>query len=69
MRKRIFEIIELAGEDDRVSRIYDYTMMVAIVLSLVPLAFKEATSAPQRLYRLCCCIGGRSRDPENRKKF
>lgn len=45
MRKRIFEIIELAGEDDRASTIYDYTMMVAIVLSLVPLAFKETTLA------------------------
>ncbi len=45
MRQRIFEIIELAGEDDRASRVYDYTMMVAIVLSLVPLAFKETTLA------------------------
>lgn len=41
MRKRIFEIIELAGENDRASRIYDYTMMAAILLSLVPLAFKQ----------------------------
>ena len=41
MRKRIFEIIELASENDRASRIYDYTMMAAILLSLVPLAFKQ----------------------------
>lgn len=43
MRKRIFEIIEVAEEHDRASRIYDYTMMAAIVLGLVPLAFKETT--------------------------
>lgn len=41
MQKRIFEIIELAGENDRASQIYDYTMMTAILLSLIPLAFKQ----------------------------
>lgn len=40
MRKRIFEIIETAKEDDRLSNVYDITMMIVIVLSLVPLAFK-----------------------------
>ncbi len=35
MRKRIFQIIEVAGENDPLSRIYDVTMMVVIVLSLV----------------------------------
>lgn len=44
MRKRIFEIIELAGEQDRASKVYDYTMMVAILFSLIPLAFKETTT-------------------------
>lgn len=43
MRKRIFEVIELAGEHDRASRIYDCSMMAAILLGLVPLAFKETT--------------------------
>ena len=41
MRKRIFEIIEVAREDDRASAIYDAFMIVMIVLSLVPLLFKE----------------------------
>lgn len=41
MRERIFEIIEIADEHDQASRIYDYTMMAAIILSLIPLAFKE----------------------------
>lgn len=41
MRKRIFEIIELADENNIASKIYDYAMMAAIIFSLVPLAFKE----------------------------
>lgn len=41
MRKRIFEIIEIANEGDRASTVYDSIMMVVIIGSLVPLAFKE----------------------------
>ncbi len=40
MRKRLFEIIETARDGDRASNIYDVFMMVVIVASLVPLAFK-----------------------------
>lgn len=43
MRKRIFQIIEVAGEKDTLSRIYDVTMMVVIVLSLLPIALKSST--------------------------
>ena len=39
-RKRIYQVIELADENDKTSAVYDYIMMFAIVLSLVPLAFK-----------------------------
>ena len=39
-RKRIFEIIEKAEGKDVLSAVYDYTMIVAIVATLVPLAFK-----------------------------
>ena len=45
MRKRIFEVIEVAREDDRLSAVYDAFMIVMIVLSLVPLLFKEQTPA------------------------
>lgn len=45
MRKRVFEIIETAGEDDRLSNIYDVFMMIVIVASLTPLAFKSEFSA------------------------
>lgn len=44
MRKRIFEIIEVADENDKVSRFYDLAMMCVIVISLIPLAFKETNS-------------------------
>lgn len=43
MRKRIFEIIEKSGGDDRLSAVYDFFMIVLIILSLVPLAFKHET--------------------------
>ncbi len=40
LRKRLFEIIESAKESDRVSNIYDIFMMITIVASIIPLAFK-----------------------------
>ena len=39
-RKRIFEIIEKADYKDKLSAVYDYMMILMIVLSLIPLAFK-----------------------------
>lgn len=44
-RRRIYEIIETAGEGDRASAAYDYSMIVVIVASLVPLGFKSSTPA------------------------
>lgn len=41
MRKKIYEMIELANPDDKISRVYDLIMMFTIVISLVPLAFKR----------------------------
>lgn len=41
VRKRLFEIIESAKEFDRASNIYDIFMMITIVASIIPLAFKE----------------------------
>ena len=40
MRKRIFEVIEVAGEGDKASACYDFAMMAVILISLLPLAFK-----------------------------
>lgn len=42
-RKRIFEVVEKAAVTDKVSIAYDLAMIVVIVISLVPLAFKEDT--------------------------
>lgn len=40
-RRRLYTIIEKSENGDRVSTIYDITMILFIVISLVPLAFKN----------------------------
>lgn len=40
MRKRIHDIIEAASAKDRASNVYDIFMMIVIVASIIPLAFK-----------------------------
>lgn len=40
MRKKIFEIIEVAKDHQRASSIYDFGMMAVILASMIPLAFK-----------------------------
>lgn len=44
MRQRIFEIIEVGKEDDKQSRIYDFAMMVTIIISIIPLWSHEDNS-------------------------
>ena len=41
MRKRLYEIIEISQDGDRISAIYDVTRMIAIIVSIIPLAFKN----------------------------
>ena len=43
-RKRIYEIIEKAEGHDTLSAIYDYSMILVIIVSLIPLASKEETT-------------------------
>ncbi len=43
-RKRIYEIIEKSEGNDIISSVYDYSMIIIIVLSLIPLAFKAENS-------------------------
>ena len=43
MRKRIYEIIEKAEDEDKLSHVYDISMILIIILSLVPLLFKQET--------------------------
>lgn len=41
MRKRIFQIIEVAEDSDILSKVYDLFMMLTIVVSIIPLATKS----------------------------
>ncbi len=43
MRKKIFNIIEAADDDDILSKIYDLFMIIVILASIFPLAFKSQT--------------------------
>ena len=44
MRKQLYEIIEPADGDNRLSRIYDFIMMATIIIGIVPLAFKQTNA-------------------------
>ena len=44
MRKKLFEIIEPADAGNKLSNIYDVIMMMTIVISIIPLAFKETNT-------------------------
>ena len=41
MRKRLYEIIETANDNDNISQIYDITMLITIFISLIPLVTKK----------------------------
>ena len=45
MRKRLYQILEVSKNNDRLSHAYDIFMIVIIILSLVPLASKESITA------------------------
>ena len=47
MRKKLYEIIEPSDGKKRLSGIYDFFMMAMIVLSIIPLAFKETNTVFQ----------------------
>ncbi len=44
MRKKLYSIIEPVGNDNKLSNIYDFIMMTTIVVSIIPLAFKETNA-------------------------
>lgn len=44
-RKKIFDIIDVADESDSLSSIYDVFMMITIIVSIIPLAFKTSNVA------------------------
>ena len=56
MRERIYQIIEKSKEGDKISAYYDFFMLFVIVASLVPLAFKQETTAFFVIDKVCVCI-------------
>lgn len=56
MRKRIYEVIELSDGHDKLSSIYDAFMLVLIVLSLIPLAFKSEIPLLHYIDKACVFI-------------
>ena len=56
MRKRIYEIIEKSEGQDIASSIYDYSMIIIVVISLIPLAFKTETPLFHAIDRITVII-------------
>lgn len=56
MRKRLYDIIEKSEGDDKLSAAYDIFMIIAIIASLVPLAFKTETTLLQIIDKVCVGI-------------
>ena len=44
-RRFIYDVIEPSSGENKISTIYDYCMIVVIIVSLIPLAFKETNRA------------------------
>lgn len=53
MRKRIYEVIEIASAEDKMSRFYDWFMIVTIIVSVIPLAYKEPSQVFQTIDKVC----------------
>lgn len=56
MRKRIYEIIEVSQDNDIASKIYDWFMMIVILVSIIPLAFVESVPAFEIIDRVTLII-------------
>ena len=55
-RKRIFEIIEKSEGHDTASSVYDFAMIIIIVVSLIPLAFKTEHAIFNVIDKVCVSI-------------
>lgn len=56
MRRRIYEIIERSWGNDFWSRAYDRFMIIVIIISLIPLAFKQDTALFRLTDSITVCI-------------
>lgn len=48
-RKSLYEIIEVADEQNTLSKLYDWLMMIVIVVSIIPLAVRNANELTKTL--------------------
>ena len=56
MRKKLFEIIEVAKDKQSISAAYDMAMMAIIVISLIPLVFKESNTVLTVIDKVTACV-------------
>jgi len=55
-RERAYQIIEPTNGEDCLSTLYDYGMIAVIIVSMVPLAFKETTAAFEMIDKLAAVV-------------
>lgn len=56
MRKRLYEIITSSNGNDKLSLIYDIFMIIVIIISLIPLVFKQSFPVFEVMDKACACI-------------
>ena len=56
IRNRLYEIIEIAEEDDKLSKIYDLFMMLVIITSMLPLTVKDTPPSALWIDRVATVI-------------
>lgn len=53
MRKKIFGAIDTSGGSEKITSVYDYFMIIVIIASLIPLAFKSEHAAFIVIDKIC----------------
>lgn len=56
MRKRLYEIIEVANDGDKPSKAYDIFMILVIAVSMIPLMVKQQTGVLLIIDKVCVAI-------------
>ena len=56
MRKKIFEIIEPSDKKNNISLVYDVFMIIVILLSILPLCFKQTSNVLKIIDSVCLII-------------
>ncbi len=56
MRKRLYEIIDASNGNDMLSSVYDIFMIAVIIVSLIPLVFKQSFASFEIIDKVCVGI-------------